>query len=402
MFLETSGKLQVNGIRDYYINGQVKASLSTEWQAIPYQEGTEVTYNGKTWVANDYTLVNSIPGSSGRWDEKSPQQYMGLYVGPASSINFDLVNRKLITSSDVAAVVINNNRFLTDANQEVDFPATTGGYYAILFNKASGEFSTAVISSMTGLPRDLILVATFFHHSGTGELTVNGITDYYVNGQPVTGADKEAVVLDGELPYYNATTTESMTVNDPVVLDEMPLDDFYALYDALVTQHPDYITKEQFGQQENDGGTFLPLYYYRFNPANLIKNSPVPKKTIKVFIEAALHGGEKTAAMATYIMMEAICNEWKNDEFLETMRWNFEFVVIPVAGPYQWIQNTAGLSAGRKNINGVDPNRNFETGWSGGSDDPNSTSYRGPSPFSEIETQAIRDLATAELSLIHI
>ncbi len=43
---------------------------------------------------------------------------------------------------------------------------------------------------------------------------------------------------------------------------------------------------------------------------------------------------------------------------------------------------------------GVDPNRNYAWEWGGGgsSGDPGNEVYRGPSPFSEPETQAIRDL----------
>jgi len=43
---------------------------------------------------------------------------------------------------------------------------------------------------------------------------------------------------------------------------------------------------------------------------------------------------------------------------------------------------------------GVDLNRNYDFNWAlGGSPDPISENYRGPTPFSENETQAIRDLA---------
>jgi hypothetical protein len=46
---------------------------------------------------------------------------------------------------------------------------------------------------------------------------------------------------------------------------------------------------------------------------------------------------------------------------------------------------------------GVDLNRNYDFHWSnGGTMDPASENYRGPAPFSENETRAIRDLAFAE------
>ncbi len=42
-------------------------------------------------------------------------------------------------------------------------------------------------------------------------------------------------------------------------------------------------------------------------------------------------------------------------------------------------------------VGGVDLNRNYDYAWEGGSTNPRSEIYKGPSPFSEPETQAIRD-----------
>jgi len=44
-------------------------------------------------------------------------------------------------------------------------------------------------------------------------------------------------------------------------------------------------------------------------------------------------------------------------------------------------------------VGGVDLNRNYGYQWQGGSSDPESEIYKGPAPFSEPETQAIRNLA---------
>jgi hypothetical protein len=45
-------------------------------------------------------------------------------------------------------------------------------------------------------------------------------------------------------------------------------------------------------------------------------------------------------------------------------------------------------------IGGVDLNRNYDFQWQGGSSNPQSEIYKGPAPFSEPETQAIRDLVS--------
>ncbi len=51
-------------------------------------------------------------------------------------------------------------------------------------------------------------------------------------------------------------------------------------------------------------------------------------------------------------------------------------------------------------VHGVDLNRNFGSSWSKGNPDPWSETYRGPEPFSEPETRAIRDFALAHPNVV--
>jgi hypothetical protein len=84
--------------------------------------------------------------------------------------------------------------------------------------------------------------------------------------------------------------------------------------------------------------------------------------------------------------MKQLFNNWKSHSFLEYLRFNVEFVIIPFANPHGW---NAGSGAGtRKNFNNVDLNRNFPTFWVGGGTSADST-YPGPSALSEIESQVI-------------
>lgn len=60
-------------------------------------------------------------------------------------------------------------------------------------------------------------------------------------------------------------------------------------------------------------------------------------------------------------------------------------------------KNTNSLTGGKRRI-GVDLNRNYATAWGtiGDSPNPESDTFRGPQPFSEPETQAMRDLMTTK------
>ncbi len=59
---------------------------------------------------------------------------------------------------------------------------------------------------------------------------------------------------------------------------------------------------------------------------------------------------------------------------------------------YEGIDNDTDGVNGEDWIGGVDLNRNYPIGWENAVSDPSSSVYRGPAPFSEPETQAIRDL----------
>jgi hypothetical protein len=61
-----------------------------------------------------------------------------------------------------------------------------------------------------------------------------------------------------------------------------------------------------------------------------------------------------------------------------------------VSQPYGWRKNRVDHGEGAR---GVDLNRNYDFMWggTGARDNPSSNTYRGPGPFSEKETQAIRD-----------
>ncbi len=87
-----------------------------------------------------------------------------------------------------------------------------------------------------------------------------------------------------------------------------------------------------------------------------------------------------------------------------------ELWIIPVLNPdgaeydvsdgyyHSWRKNRRLVAL---DVYGVDLNRNYDYRWgqSGSSGDPSAETYRGPSPFSEPETQALRDLINAHPDL---
>ncbi|MGA1848513.1 MAG: M14 family zinc carboxypeptidase [Thermoplasmatota archaeon] len=118
-----------------------------------------------------------------------------------------------------------------------------------------------------------------------------------------------------------------------------------------------------------------------------------------------------------YVLHNYLVNSTVNDIVNNTQMW-----FIPVVNPDGFqrsvdnddFNNSHGIYGWRKNVNetngipglqeygygsgdGTDLNRNFGYQWNGpgSSTDPNNILYRGSSPFSEPETQIIRELATS-------
>jgi len=109
-----------------------------------------------------------------------------------------------------------------------------------------------------------------------------------------------------------------------------------------------------------------------------------------VFIDGAMHGSERGPCYGLPAFMQCIANpppEVKS--IVQNLKQHISWYVIPILNPWGF-ENLQ-----RKNINGVDINRNFDYDWQNGNDDPNSFDYRGPFAFSEKESQILRDKINA-------
>ena len=103
-----------------------------------------------------------------------------------------------------------------------------------------------------------------------------------------------------------------------------------------------------------------------------------------MYVDGAHRGNEGMSAEAAFLFLQDILERSAaNPSYLEGKR----LVVTPVMNADGYFQDC------RNNWNGVDLNRNYAEGWGGpgSSDQAASEIYRGPKPFSEPETQAIKD-----------
>lgn len=170
----------------------------------------------------------------------------------------------------------------------------------------------------------------------------------------------------------------------PVMDSSLDLDAVYDWFDEDVANYPDYVSRELLTNET----TGLPVYLYRYTPPK-IKN--YTESTPQILHVNGIHGSEKQSLGSGMRFYRDLCMHWKENEGLELLKFNIEFLVVPAFNAYGVANNT------RDNANGVNLNRNFLNGWR--QTDPGYDSS-GPAPLSEPESQAIDELLDTEKNII--
>lgn len=106
-----------------------------------------------------------------------------------------------------------------------------------------------------------------------------------------------------------------------------------------------------------------------------------------------VHGREWTSG--EMVMEHARELALEDPDRLRRVRARTRTLLVPVLNPDGFLRSRTTDPLWRANAAGVDLNRNFGAFWGGpdGSDAPGASTYRGPAPFSEPESRALRDLA---------
>ena len=158
----------------------------------------------------------------------------------------------------------------------------------------------------------------------------------------------------------------------------------YDMYDALMSQYPDYITKTLIGTIDDYG---YEVYRYDFTPP--VPISSTESDVCKILYCTGTHGEYPNIWVGVRFFRD-LCDNWRSDKMLQCIRFGCHITAIPLVNPYGFVHNS------RKNEKGVDINRNFTIDWIFKTDDINSVEYQGLAPASEKSTQIIEALCAGE------
>ncbi|MEO0511859.1 MAG: M14 family zinc carboxypeptidase [Planctomycetota bacterium] len=209
----------------------------------------------------------------------------------------------------------------------------------------------------------------------------------------------DAVGLADPLP------DEALAAKEPFFADYRPYDQLperggltvLDFVEGMVDSFPGVVSSETIGLSV-EGREILGVTVY--GPAGgSASDKPM------VFVNAGIHAREWISPSSACWMIDRLAHGYGTDDRVTRLLDSVSFFVVPVSNPdgyeYTFSDNRLWRKNRRLNANGsfgVDLNRNFDeafggpgsSGWAG------SDIYRGPEPFSEPESRAIRDAVAAK------
>ncbi len=192
---------------------------------------------------------------------------------------------------------------------------------------------------------------------------------------------------------------------DPRNWDQRPgSDDFHtnylsyanmiAQYEVWRAQYPDFLRRYAIGTTWNGNTVWVYRFFNNLTGDRLVRQS--------FLITCGIHAREWISpAVGMHLMDKLLESTFIRSGFTSTVPVGTAFYIVPSLNPdgyvYTWTNDRLWRKNRRNNgggVYGVDLNRNFSMGWglnSGSSGTPSSSTYRGPSAFSEPETTALRN-----------
>jgi len=288
------------------------------------------------------------------------------------------------TQAQPAAPVFSEVRITLDEREDLHTLAETvpGLGHVDVQKTARGFVAVTILDA-----RDLeALAAGAFAY----EVTVPDVAAAYRARPPATDAERAAGLAAGRVDGFGYGSMGGYYTFDEVV---GKLDELAATYPNLITE------RATIGQSWE--GRELWMVKISDNPA-------ADEDEPEVLYTGLHHAREPQSMTTTLYYMYYLLESYGTDPEVTHLIDNRELYFIPVLNPDGYVFNeTTDPNGGgfwRKNRRdnggnefGVDLNRNYSYEWgrdnSGSSPSPGSQTYRGPAPFSEPETAALRDFA---------
>ncbi|WP_290627531.1 M14 family metallopeptidase [Altibacter sp.] len=245
----------------------------------------------------------------------------------------------------------------------------------------------------------------------TVDVLIEDIADYFLQRNNNTEAPQKNPGCEGNgtIDYATPANFELGSMGGYLTYQEL-LDQL----DAMKNLYPDLITTKAnisnfLTEGQPDASTTPPI---GGNGIKWVKISDNPDSTSEgepQILYTAIHHAREPASLSQLVFfMWYLLENYDTDPEVQSILNNTELYFVPVINPDGYLYNEKTNPNGgglwrknRKNGTGTDLNRNYDYyingdpnngiwGGEGASSNPTSQTYHGPSPFSEVETQAMK------------
>lgn len=301
-------------------------------------------------------------------------------------------NDSSATGFDTSAMTLTAKAWQDDYDFRCQITDADGNTYTspvITLHVGDETGSGAPVAAVAG---GYIVTAVSDIYAAAGESVEFSISVQTVNTSLIASAQPYAFYGNfGDL--YETPELEDVSAGAAFDLAESTSAQIYALYDSLMAEHPESITRDLLGYATAGDGTAAtgdvtadaayPIYEYVVKPrASALYNDTTFASKPVILLNGGLHAGtEKAAVWAIWQLVKAMFDS--GDKALRAIRGNAVLKIVPIANPWGYDAQT------RTNARNVNLNRNFGYNWTAGSSDSTSTEYRGEASYSELETQAL-------------
>ncbi len=167
-----------------------------------------------------------------------------------------------------------------------------------------------------------------------------------------------------------------------------------SVLDSFLLAYPDFVSRQVIGSSFR--GRDIHSYVVRVGPS----------KPHKLLLTSVFHANEPVTLWVSLHAIGSLLESLEVSSDIDFLFSSRELHVIPFVNPdgyadaspgggFPFRKNRRSTCEKDSNLGGVDLNRNFDISWKHVGD-PCSTEYAGTAPFSEPETQALRDYAISQ------
>lgn len=275
-----------------------------------------------------------------------------------------------------------------------------------VYNSKSGRYITVLSSSDLNILRQQPFSFSMISPDETEAFNLSNKNENFY----------AATLLNKNPASGSSCTTIKSLIDVPIDFTEGTMGGYYTLLeiftkvDEMKMKYPTLIQLDTIG------------YSYENRPLIVVKisdNASIDEDEPEVFEHALQHAREPMGMMHLIFFMQYILQHYDTDAFCKEIIDNRELYYLLCMNPdgYEYNRSIAPEGGGfhRKNRNptygkiepiGVDLNRNYSVDWGydniGSSAIKTADTYRGPSAFSEPETQVIRNYVNGRKFNIHI